>query len=248
MKAVLVQSNIVWGDPAQNQAKADAVLARHKGADLVVFPEMFSTGFATKPEGIAEEEPCSTLEWMKSRAAEYGCAICGSVALHTGSKYVNRFYFVKPDGEVSIYDKHHLFTYSGEHHTFTAGDEKVIVEWRGWRFRLSVCYDLRFPSWNRNHKDYDAFICVASWPERRRMNWDVLLRARAIENQCYVLGVNRCGDDPALHYSGGTTIIAPAGEYLANCADNCECECEANLDMDSLTKFRAAFPVLDDAD
>jgi len=247
MKAVLVQSDIVWGKPEENIRKNDEVLKRHKGADLVIFPEMFSTGFVTEPHGYAEEDD-KTLEWMKAKAAEYDFAIAGSISIYKGGEFRNRFYFVKPDGEVTIYDKHHLFSFGGEHEFFTPGNERVIVEWRGWKFLLLVCYDLRFPIWIKNRGDYDALICVASWPTPRRMNWDILLRARAIENQCYALGVNRVGEDPTCQYNGGTAVIHPFGDVMSSCADGKEEECEAILDRQFMDNYWKTFPALKDAD
>lgn len=248
MKTVLFQQDIVWADPAANRARLSESFAGLAGADLVVLPEMFSTGFATRPEGVAEDEPCESLEWMKAESAKYGFALAGSVAVRENGKYYNRFYFVKPDGSVTKYDKHHLFTFGGEDKTFTAGEERVIVEWKGMRFLLEVCYDLRFPVWARNRKDYDAIIYVASWPEVRRKAWDALLRARAIENQCFVLAVNRTGDDLSLHYNGGTAAIDPYGADIAKAEDNKEENIKAVLDMEVLEKFRKAFPVLEDAE
>ena len=248
MKVILVQSDIVWGNPASNMEKNNAVLERHKGADLVIFPEMFSTGFVTDPHGLAEEDPSTTLEWMKCKAAEYDMAIAGSVSLHKDGKFLNRFYFVKPDGDVTIYDKRHLFSFGGEGKFFTPGRERKIVEWRGWRFLLTVCYDLRFPIWLRNRGDYEAIICVANWPVPRRMNWDTLLRARAIENQSYALGVNRVGNDPACEYNGGTAAIHPFGDTIAECPDNEETECCIDLDKEFITNFWKTFPALIDAD
>ena len=177
MKAALVQYDIVWADPEANRNRLDVLLEGIPQVDLIVLPEMFSTGFATQPEGVAEEAPSATLEWMKAKAREKDCAVAGSVALHEDGKYFNRFWFVKPSGEVTAYDKHHLFTYSGEHHRFTRGEKRVVAEWRGFRFLLNVCYDLRFPVWSRNRKDYDAAIYVASWPSVRQFPWDTLLRA-----------------------------------------------------------------------
>ena len=174
-------------------------------SDLYVLPEMWSTGFATEPEGIAESDG-SSLNWMKQMANRLDAAVAGSIATEIDGKYYNRFYFVKPandgsDNEIEYYDKHHLFTYSGEHLRYTAGERRVVVEWRGWRFLLQVCYDLRFPIFARNCAEgpdaYDVALYVASWPTSRRAPWDTLLRARAIENQCYVCGVDRTGDDPA---------------------------------------------------
>ena len=152
------------------------------------------------------------------------------------------------DGSVTVYDKRHLFTYGGEQERFSAGHERVITEWRGWRFLLTVCYDLRFPIWLRNRDDYDAIICVANWPDKRRYHWDTLLRARAIENQCYVLGVNRVGEDPVCVYNGGTVLLDPYGNPVASCPDSTQCECSGELDMKMIQDYRAKFPVLEDAD
>lgn len=252
MKVVIVQQDIIWANPEGNLAALDRILAGLPAADLYVLPEMFTTGFATQPEGIAEEfagGSCAGLEWMKAMAKSRDCAVAGSIAVHDGGKYCNRLFFVTPES-VSCYDKHHLFTYSGEHLRYTAGDRKVTVEWRGWRIRLIVCYDLRFPKWIRNGagQPYDALICVASWPDRRAGAWKTLVRARAIENQCYVLAVNRAGKDPSCMYSGDSAIIDPWGETLAACTPSVEGFATAELDMEGLEAFRRQFPVLDDAD
>ena len=209
---------------------------------------MFSTGFCTNPDGIAENLDNETLQWMKSKASEKSAAIAGSVAVTDGKHYFNRFYFVKPDGSVTYYDKKHLFTYGGEHRRFTAGEERVIVEWKGVRILLQICYDLRFPVWARNRADYDMIIYVASWPTPRVAAWSALLVARAIENQCYVAGVNRVGADPACEYCGGTVVIDPYGKTIAECPMGEESEASALVDMDALEAFREKFPVLNDAD
>lgn len=225
-------------------------------SDLYVLPEMWSTGFATEPEGIAESDG-SSLNWMKQMANRLDAAVAGSIATEIDGKYYNRFYFVKPandgsDNEIEYYDKHHLFTYSGEHLRYTAGERRVVVEWRGWRFLLQVCYDLRFPVFARNCAEgpdaYDVALYVASWPTSRRAPWDTLLRARAIENQCYVCGVDRTGDDPACHYNGGTAIIDAYGNTVAACPDGEVSAIRVELDMDKLTAFRKKFPVLSDRD
>ena len=148
MEITILQQNIVWSDPEANRKKADEAINRNPGADLYVLPEMFSTGFCTQPEGIAESTDSETLAWMKRKAAETNAAIAGSVAVTKDGKYYNRFYFVKPDGSVAQYDKKHLFTYGGEHLQFTPGNERVIVEWKGVRILLEICYDLRFPVWH----------------------------------------------------------------------------------------------------
>lgn len=248
MKVALLQTDIAWADPAANLAYLDGAFANYPGMDLYVLPEMFTTGFATVPEGIAEEAPSSSLEWMKRKARELDAAIAGSIALHVDGSYRNRFYFVKPDGDVVYYDKHHLFTYGGEHKLFTAGDEQVVVSWRGWRFRLVVCYDLRFPLWCRNRDEYDVLICVANWPSVRQLALDTLFRARAIENQCYLLGVNRVGKDPACVYAGGTAVIHPYGDTLAGVASGQVGVAVAELDKSMLESYRNRFPVLQDAD
>ena len=248
MRVTILQRNIEWANPAVNIQRADEAINRNAGADLYVLPEMFSTGFCTQPEGIAESSESDTLRWMQRKAAEKNAAIAGSVAIEQEGRYYNRFYFVKPDGSVAHYDKKHLFTYGGEHLRFTAGEERVVVEWRGVRILLEVCYDLRFPIWARNRGDYDMILYVASWPTPRVAAWSALLVARAIENQCYVAGVNRVGTDPACEYCGGSVVIDPYGKHIATCADGVECEATAEVDMAALEVFREKFPVLRDAD
>lgn len=248
MKVTILQRDIEWGNPTLNTARADEAISRNAGADLYVLPEMFSTGFCTSPEGISESNDSKSLRWMKRKAAEMNAAIAGSIAVEEDDRYYNRFYFVKPDGEVAYYDKKHLFTYGGEHRRFTAGHERVVVAWRGVRILLEVCYDLRFPIWARNRGDYDMILYVASWPTPRVAAWSALLVARAIENQCYVAGVNRVGSDPACDYCGGSVIIDPYGQAMASCPDNTECEATAEIDMAALEAFREKFPVLHDAD
>ena len=248
MRVTILQRDIEWANPTMNVQRAEAAIGRNAGADLYVLPEMFSTGFCTQPEGIAESSESDTLKWMQRKAAEINAAIAGSVAVEAQGKFYNRFYFVKPDGSVTHYDKKHLFTYGGEHLRFTAGEERVVVEWRGVRILLEVCYDLRFPIWARNRGDYDMILYVASWPTPRVAAWSALLVARAIENLCYVAGVNRVGTDPACEYCGGSVIIDPYGKVIAACADNEECEVSAEVDMEVLEAFREKFPVLKDAD
>lgn len=256
MIITLLQQDIVWGNPSANQKAAEGAMLAADKSDLYVLPEMWSTGFATEPEGIAESDG-SSLNWMKQMANRLDAAVAGSIATEIDGKYYNRFYFVKPandgsDNEIEYYDKHHLFTYSGEHLRYTAGERRVVVEWRGWRFLLQVCYDLRFPVFARNCAEgpdaYDVALYVASWPTSRRAPWDTLLRARAIENQCYVCGVDRTGDDPACHYNGGTAIIDAYGNTVAACPDGEVSAIRVELDMDKLAAFRKKFPVLSDRD
>lgn len=248
MKTTILQLDIEWAAPQANIERANRAIDENPGSDLYVLPEMFSTGFCTNPEGVAEPIEGPSLNWMKSKAVQTNAAIAGSVAVSDGERYFNRFYFVKPSGQVVWYDKRHLFTYGGEHLHFTAGEERVVVEWRGVRILLEVCYDLRFPVWARNRGDYDMILYVASWPVPRIAVWSALLVARAIENQCYVAGVNRVGSDPACQYNGGSVIIDPYGATLACCANERECAASATIDMPLLEAFRQKFPVLNDAD
>lgn len=248
MKVTILQCDIEWANPSANIDNIEQLIDANGGSDLYVLPEMFSTGFCTEPEGIAEKSDSDTLRWLRHKSASTGAAIAGSVAVHEADGYYNRFYFVKPNGEVSHYDKRHLFTYGGEHHHFTAGEQRVVVEHCGVRILLEVCYDLRFPIWSRNRGDYDMILYVASWPSSRIEAWSALLVARAIENQCYVAGVNRVGSDPKCEYSGGSVILDPYGKALARCRDGEECGASADIDMVALESFRAKFPVLDDAD
>ena len=248
MKVTILQRDILWADPVGNVARADEVINRNPGSDLYILPEMFSTGFCTKPEGIAESSESDTLAWMKAKASATGAAIGGSVAINDKGRYYNRFYFAKPDGSVITYDKKHLFTFGGEHNHFTAGEERVIVEWKGVRILLEICYDLRFPVWARNKGDYDMIIYVASWPTPRVDAWKALLTARAIENQCYVAGVNRIGSDPSNDFCGGSRVIDPYGRIMVECVDGVEMESTVDVDMKVLEAFREKFPVLNDAD
>ena len=248
MRVVILQQDIAWADPAENVRQAEAAIDRRPGADLYVLPEMFATGFATHPEGVAEPADSETLRWMVRKAAACRAAVVGSLAVEDGGRYYNRLCFVHPDGRVETYDKRHLFTYSGEHRHYTRGTRRVVVTFRGVRILLQVCYDLRFPVWSRNRGDYDVALYVASWPVGRIEAWSALLRARAIENQCYVVGVNRVGRDPVAEYSGASVVIDPYGRTVATCEDHHVSAAEAVLDLERLAGFRQKFPVLEDGD
>ena len=248
MKVKLFQQDIIWGDPEANRRHLDSLIDANPGADLYVFPEMFTTGFATMEGATVEESDGPVLEWMKEKARRMDAAIAGSVALRTGEKCANRLFFVTPDGAVVWYDKRHLFYYGGEGTRFESGKERVVVNYRGVRFLLLICYDLRFPVWIRNRNDYDVILIVANWPVARALAWNTLLQARAIENQCYVLGCNRVGKDPACVYSGYTKVINPYGEVIASVPENSEGVASAELDLEFLRTYATNFPVLDNAD
>jgi len=254
MKVLILQHDILWNQPEANRQRLERQIDAHPGADLYVLSEMWDTGFATQPLQRNEPQAEASLRWMADMARRHQAALAGSLA--TGDRgqgdnvWRNRFCFVTPDGRCQHYDKRHLFTYAGEHLHYTPGHERVVVEWQGWRLLLAVCYDLRFPVWTRNTPahPYDAILYVANWPASRIEAWSTLLRARAIENQSYVLGVNRVGDDPQCHYCGASAIIDPRGRTLAQCHPDEETTAQATLDRDALMAFRAKFPVLRDAD
>lgn len=217
--------------------------------DLIVLPEMFTTGFCVDPshaEGVIDDG-AETVAWMRRMAERYDAAVTGSVALADAGRYFNRMYFVRPDGSVDHYDKRHLFAIGGESDHYTEGRRRVVVEWRGVRILLQVCYDLRFPVFARSRGDYDMILYAANWPTPRIAVWDTLLRARAIENQCYDAGVNRAGQDPWCDYCGRTALIDPYGRVAASCGEG-EHVVTGDIDMDRLAAFRRKFPVLDDRD
>lgn len=242
-----MQAAPLWKSPRENLTRFGEMIAEATAADLILLPEMFATGFVTDPAGAVGAAEVA-LEWMRRVACEKGAAVAGSVAVEENGRYYNRCYFVKPGGSVEKYDKRHLFRVGGEDREYTAGNERVIVEWAGFRILLQLCYDLRFPVFSRVRGDYDMAVCLASWPATRRGAWDVLLRARAIENVCYVAGVNRVGCDPVCRYDGGTGLVDFRGDVLSAAADGKEGIVHTRADMDELLRFRERFPVLADAD
>jgi predicted amidohydrolase len=250
MKAALIQCDILWGEPAQNRAHYERLICRTE-ADLYVLPEMFDTGFVVEPDDcLSPSWSKETLSWMQAMADERDAALCGSVAVKEHDRWRNRLYFVRPQGQggVTFYDKHHLFEYGGETLSYVPGSERVVAEWRGVRFLLQVCFDLRFPMWARCLDDYDCIIYAASWPNKRQHAWDILLQARAVENQSYVLGVNRVGKDPVCEYDGGSVVVYPYGNVIAAAPSGSEAVVTAEFDMDKLRQFREKFPVLKDRD
>lgn len=250
MKITLYQQNIAWLDPEANYLKIESVLMSQPDTDLLILPEMCTTGFVMNPNpGQIESSEVVELK-LKQLSAKYNTALCGSFAVTTDDGNRNRCYFVTPQAQVYFADKRHLFSPGGEAKVYKAGTEKCIVEWQGIRFLLLVCYDLRFCVWSRNtvESPYDIMICVANWPAQRQLAWNTLLPARAIENQVYVIGVNRIGQDEMCPYTGGTVAIHPYGHVVAMCEDNTEGICTFEPDMDKLKDFRMKFPCQIDAD
>ncbi len=244
MKIIGLSQNIIWKDKQQNFLLIEEKF-KNLEADLFLVPEMFTTGFYMKPKEVADETELA-LNWMKNFAESKKAAIGGSVSVKENGKFYNRFYFVKPDGSHFQYDKRHLFSYTGEDQVYTPGRERVIVEYKGFRFLLQVCFDARFPVFSRNKKDYDVILNVANWPESRVVAWETLTRARAIENQVYVFALNRTGEDgnelnyqesSHCYFADGTDVSTKKGDLIF-----------AELDIQKLEKFRQEFPFLNDAD
>ncbi len=246
----LIQPNIIWEQKTANLQQYEATIATISGPKhVVVLPEMFSTGFSMNPEMLAEPMDGSSVKWMTDIAAKNRCILAGSLIIEEDGKYYNRMLWVQPDGKIGIYDKRHLFAYGNEDKHYTRGDKRLITQVNGWRINLQVCYDLRFPVWARNQGgEYDVLLYVANWPEQRSLAWKTLLQARAIENQCYVAGVNRVGiDGKNNNYTGDSSVFGPLGEKIWQSSNEVACH-TVTLQKEPLLKLRADFPVLNDAD
>jgi len=248
-----IQTDLHWEDKTANlQMLAQKINSIKEKTEIVVLPEMFSTGFSMKTETLAETMEGETLQWMKRIAAEKKIILTGSVIIEENNSYYNRLIWMQPNGQYGIYDKRHCFAYAGEDEHYTAGTKRLIASVKGWKINLLVCYDLRFPVWARqtpgDAAEYDVLIYVANWPEKRIHAWKTLLQARAIENQCYVVGTNRVGDDGNnIHYSGESMVVDPLGEVLYTKKDE-EDIFTITLDKDHLQTVREKFPFLKDAD
>ena len=250
LKVTIVQSMLHWEDAAANRAMFAEKIAPLAGTtDLIVLPEMFTTGFSMRSSELAESMDGKTVQWMLEQAKSTRAAIYGSVIISEKGKYFNRGLFIDPSGKVTVYDKRHLFRMAEEKDNYSRGDKRVIVELNGWRILLQICYDLRFPVFARNRGDYDAIVYSANWPEARKFPWSQLLIARAIENQCYVIGANRVGmDGLGHHYIGDSIAIDPRGSCIAAMEPGREGVVAATLDRATLEDFRQKFPVGMDAD
>lgn len=244
----LIQSTLLWEQPAENRKHFEPKLAELAAADLIVLPEMFSTGFSMASKANAEPMTGPTVEWLAQQSSQLNTAICGSVIIRENDQFFNRFLLFKPNQAPMIYNKRHLFRMAGEHNYYSPGAERVVTDLASFRVCPQVCYDLRFPVFSRNHQDYDVLLYVANWPAPRRQQWRTLLTARAIENQAYVIAVNRIGTDGNdVEYSGDSGVISPDGTWIEDLKD-ADVSKLVELDLESLQRYRRDFPAWQDAD
>lgn len=254
LRITIVQSGLHWEDAAANRAMFAEKLSPVFDTDLILLPETFTTGFSMNPSVLAEQMQGETTQWIKEMAEKNNAVVTGSVLVEEDNKYYNRLLWVQPDGQVFKYDKRHLFSLTGEEKVMSPGSEKTLVQIGDWKICPLICYDLRFPVWSRNRlmqngeAAYDVLVYVANWPERRSYAWKQLLLARAIENQCYVVGVNRVGNDGNdIYHSGDSLVIDPMGQVLFHAADE-EVVHTVSLDLGMLKTVRRQFSFLKDAD
>lgn len=250
LRITAVQSDISWHNTEENLARVESLVKNYKASsDLIILPEMFNTGFSMKPEKISERMDGEAADFLRRLSREVNADITGSIAVRENSLYYNRLVWCKPDGRMFTYDKRHLFRMSGEEKVYAAGSELLTVELKGWRIRPFICYDLRFPVWSRNSGlEYDLSVFTANWPASRGPHWDTLLRARAIENQSYVAGINRTGSDGNGNlYDGRSSVIDFCGNTMYQ-ADEGECVFTVELSYSDLISYRESFPAWKDAD
>lgn len=249
LRVTVIQTALAWHDPEANRRRLATHLRGLAGhTDLVVLPEMFSTGFTMAAEALAETMDGPTVGWMREEAAALGCVITGSLIVREDGRHFNRLVWARPDGSLAHYDKRHLFRMAKEQEHYAPGARRIVVEIKGWRVCPLVCYDLRFPVWSRNRGDYDALVYVANWPARRAQAWSALLRARAIENLSYVVGVNRIGTDGnGASYAGDSVVLDFLGQSLSSEGGGDRVETTV-LGLESLQAWRENFPAHLDAD
>jgi predicted amidohydrolase len=252
LKVTMIQTSLHWEDIDENlKLFSEKISSLKEDTDIIVLPEMFSTGFSMNAAAHAETMDGKAMQWLGKTAHEKNCVVTGSLMIKEGEAFYNRLVWMKPDGRYEHYDKRHLFQLAQEGQTYTTGDKKLIVEYKGWKIHPLICYDLRFPVWSRRTKtnDYDVLLYVANWPERRVQAWNQLLIARAIENQCYVVGVNRVGNDGhTIYHSGESAVINYKGEVINNSCAHDACIETITLSKQELDDFRRQFPFDADAD
>jgi len=246
-----IQTQLYWEDRESNLNHLQKMMKNleDETLDLVILPEMFTSGFTMNAAKCAEKEEGVTLDWMRKQAVLLESAITGSIIIEEDNQYYNRLYFVWPDGKYASYDKRHTFSYAGEDQVFSRGHKRLIVDYKGWKICPLICYDLRFPVWSRNTEEFDLLIYVANWPESRTQAWDTLLSARAIENLCYTIGVNRIGQDGnGISYVGHSSAYDPQGQTTAHLQDGVEGILKGTLEKKHLEKIRNRYRFLDDRD
>ncbi len=248
LNVALVQTSLIWENPKKNRDNlSKKIAAMAKEVDLIVLPEMFTTGFTMTPQNIDNTEGQKTVDWMLQEAKSSGTAMLGSIPFFEKGNFTNRLFFVEPNGAISLYDKRHTFTLAGEDHVYKTGNSHLIVDYKGFRINPMICYDLRFPVWARNTQDYDVLIYVANWPKPRITAWDTLLKARAIENMSYCIGVNRCGkDDAGYEYSGHSAVYDCLGEQQVFSEE--ETVLYATLNKEHIVNTRNKLKFLEDRD
>ncbi len=248
LRLALIQADLAWEDKTTNLQFFENEISKIQ-ADIIFLPEMFTTGFSMKPEAFAETIEGDSVAWMKAQAAKSNAVITGSLIIEENGNYFNRLVWAQPNGEVITYNKRHLFSYAGEEKHYTAGTDRLIIDYKGWKIFPQVCYDLRFPVWSRNNLDYDLAFYVANWPERRSYPWTTLLKARAIENQCFLVGLNRVGDDGnGVSHSGDSMVVDPLGEPKASCTPSKVETLVTEITKEELDKVRNRFRFLADKD
>jgi omega-amidase len=249
MKIALVQTSLAWENPMENRSHlGQKINGFMEDVDLIVLPEMFSSGFTMNPKEVAETMEGETVLWLQHLAKAKNAAIMGSLVIEENGNYFNRLIFVFPDGEMQTYDKRHLFSLAGEHQCYTAGKDKLIVEYKGFKICPLICYDLRFPVFSRNTEDYDLLVYLANWPKIRTNAWDILLKARAVENMCYTIGVNRIGIDASNHeYIGHSQAVDFLGDYIMEPKET-DGVFFIELDKERLLETRKKLAFLDDRD
>jgi predicted amidohydrolase len=250
LRITLVQTALHWEDPVANRAMLEEKIGEmDESTDVIVLPELFTTGFTMNAAPLAEPPDHTTTRWMRQQAARTGAVVTGSFIVRDGGNFYNRLLWMQPDGRYHIYDKRHCFRMGGEHEVYTPGTRRLVVEWKGWRICPLICYDLRFPVWSRNTpQQYDLLLYVANWPAVRSLAWNTLLAARAIENVCYVVGLNRVGEDGyGVPHSGDSAVLNFKGERLTY-QQSLEVIHTETLNLNDLSTFRAQFPAHLDAD
>ncbi len=248
LRISLLQWDLAWEKPEQNLLMAEKLLGKMLHTDVVVLPEMFTTGFTMNAQSVAEEMSGNAVKWIQNQARTHEALITGSLIIKEKNSFYNRAIIAYPDGNIDFYDKRHLFSYAGEDGVFSPGNRLLTIDYKEWKIKVLICYDLRFPVWSRNTDDTDVLIYVANWPKMRAYAWNQLLRARAIENLSYVAAVNRIGiDGKEIPYRGDTQMIDFSGKVMANLKDKVGI-LSVTLDRSELTAFRKRFPFLNDRD